>query len=222
MWFSETTPREPPAAQPGRAQPGERRGLRARLRRGQPARQRLAAALLQRAGRRHRHPAQSRRCELPLVPSHLRVRPALPVRPRGRRGPLDPVRARHDTCPASTTWPATACCPGARWPSCAASAPSPHAAGRRRAWPPGRCGRLGVRLPPELLDLLRYGRGVDNRRLKRGRVPLPVHLGRRGQGVRRGATGCARPSASTTPAYRYERDVEQFFRHSPAVVRDGS
>ncbi len=22
--------------------------------------------------------------------------------------------------------------------------------------------------------------------------------------------------------YRYERDVEQFFRHSPAVVRDGS
>ena len=25
---------------------------------------------------------------------------------------------------------------------------------------------------------------------------------------------------STQPAYRYERDVEQFFRHSPAVVRD--
>jgi UDP-glucose 4-epimerase len=28
-------------------------------------------------------------------------------------------------------------------------------------------GRLGVDLPPELLDLLRYGRGVDNGRLKR-------------------------------------------------------
>ena len=26
---------------------------------------------------------------------------------------------------------------------------------------------------------------------------------------------------SHTPTYRYERDVEQFFRHSPAVVRDG-
>jgi len=26
---------------------------------------------------------------------------------------------------------------------------------------------------------------------------------------------------STEPTYRYERDVEQFFRHSPAVVRDG-
>jgi UDP-glucose 4-epimerase len=23
-----------------------------------------------------------------------------------------------------------------------------------------------------------------------------------------------------TPTYRYERDVEQFFRHSPAVVRE--
>ena len=27
--------------------------------------------------------------------------------------------------------------------------------------------RLGLDLPPELLDLLRHGRGVDNRRLKR-------------------------------------------------------
>ena len=25
---------------------------------------------------------------------------------------------------------------------------------------------------------------------------------------------------TTTPTYRYERDVEQFFRHSPAVVRE--
>ena len=30
-------------------------------------------------------------------------------------------------------------------------------------WP---LNRIGVPLPPELLDLLRYGRGVDNRRLK--------------------------------------------------------
>jgi len=25
---------------------------------------------------------------------------------------------------------------------------------------------------------------------------------------------------STEPSYHYERDVEQFFRHSPAVIRD--
>ena len=30
-----------------------------------------------------------------------------------------------------------------------------------------------------------------------------------------------RTVGSTDAGYRYERDVEQFFRHSPAVVRDG-
>ncbi len=29
-----------------------------------------------------------------------------------------------------------------------------------------------------------------------------------------------RTVGNDAPAYRYERDVEQFFRHSPAVVRD--
>ena len=29
-----------------------------------------------------------------------------------------------------------------------------------------RCGRFGVDLPPELIELLKYGRGIDNRRLK--------------------------------------------------------
>ena len=33
--------------------------------------------------------------------------------------------------------------------------------------------------------------------------------------------GCGARSAPPSPSYRYERDVEQFFRHSPAVVRDG-
>jgi hypothetical protein len=27
-------------------------------------------------------------------------------------------------------------------------------------------------------------------------------------------------AGSTEAAYQYERDVEQFFRHSPAVIRD--
>jgi UDP-glucose 4-epimerase len=78
---------------------------------------------------------------------------------------------------------------------------------------------IGVDLPPELLDLLRYGRGADNRRLKRagfnyrytsaGAVQSFAEASRL-----RGAVGDSRP------AYRYERDVEAFFRHSPAVVRD--
>jgi UDP-glucose 4-epimerase len=79
--------------------------------------------------------------------------------------------------------------------------------------------RIGVDLPPELLALLKYGRGVDNRRFKRagfryqytsaGTVRSLVEALRL-----RGAVG------DHTPAYTYERDVEQFFRHSPAVVRE--
>ena len=78
----------------------------------------------------------------------------------------------------------------------------------------------GVDLPPELLDLLRYGRGVDNRRLKRGRLRLPLHVGRHRRRLRGGAAPPPDASAASETAYQYERDVEQFFRHSPAVVRD--
>ena len=78
--------------------------------------------------------------------------------------------------------------------------------------------RFGVELPPELIDLLRYGRGVDNRRLKRN-----------GFDYRFTSAGTVadfvealriRRTIGDEPGYQYERDVEQFFRHSPAVVRD--
>ena len=79
--------------------------------------------------------------------------------------------------------------------------------------------RLGLELSPELIDLLTYGRGADNRRLKAagftyghtsaGAVQAFVEA----QRLRR-AVGAPQP-------YRYEQDVEQFFRRSPAVVRDG-
>jgi len=84
-------------------------------------------------------------------------------------------------------------------------------------WP---LNRIGVPLPPELLDLLRFGRGLDNRRLKEagfrydytsaGAVKAFIESVRLRQTI-----------GSTAPHYTYERDVEQFFRHSPAVVRDG-
>ncbi|HPU40533.1 MAG TPA: hypothetical protein PLS63_13255, partial [Microthrixaceae bacterium] len=80
--------------------------------------------------------------------------------------------------------------------------------------------RLGVvDLPEEYRALLRYGRGVDNRRLK--------DLGFRyeftsAEAVRAfiEAVRLRRTVGDSAPVYRYERDVEQFFRHSPAVVRD--
>lgn len=81
--------------------------------------------------------------------------------------------------------------------------------------------RLGVDLPPELLDLLRYGRGVDNRQLKRagfnyeytsaGAVEAFVQNARLRDVV-----------GSTSPTYEYQEDVERFFRHSPAVLRNPS
>jgi len=80
--------------------------------------------------------------------------------------------------------------------------------------------RLGVvDLPDEYLQLLTYGRGVDNRRLKATGFDYDYTSA---EAVKafiessrlRGAVGTARST------YRYERDVEQFFRHSPAVIRD--
>ena len=78
--------------------------------------------------------------------------------------------------------------------------------------------RLGVDMPKELIELLTYGRGVDNRRLKEAGFTFrhtsvsAVHAYAEAARLRH-TVGYRVP-------YRYERDVEQFFRHSPAVVRD--
>jgi UDP-glucose 4-epimerase len=73
-------------------------------------------------------------------------------------------------------------------------------------------------LPPEALQLLRFGRSIDNTRFKRaGFVYSYTSAGTVeafAQGLRlAGSVGDKHPS------YRYEREVEDFFRHSPAVVR---
>jgi UDP-glucose 4-epimerase len=76
--------------------------------------------------------------------------------------------------------------------------------------------RVGVRIPPEALAQLRFGRGVDNRRFKAAGfryqyttreavIKLGEHL--RLHPVVRGAR----------EPYRYEREVEEFLRWSPHV-----
>jgi UDP-glucose 4-epimerase len=76
--------------------------------------------------------------------------------------------------------------------------------------------RVGIRIPPEALAQLRFGRGVDNRRLKAAGfhyqhtsreavLKLGEHL--RLHPVLRGAQ----------EPYRYEREVEEFLRWSPHV-----
>ncbi len=80
--------------------------------------------------------------------------------------------------------------------------------------------RFGVDIPPELLDLLRYGRGIDNRRLKEAGFSYSyTTAGAAAAFVE--AVRLRKTVGSQEAEYRYEEDVEQFFRHSPAVVRDG-
>ena len=74
-------------------------------------------------------------------------------------------------------------------------------------------------LPPEVLSLLRYGRAVDNSPFKRTGFRYGYSTAGTIDAFARslrleGAVG------SNSPSYRYERDVETFFRHSPAVVRE--
>ncbi len=78
--------------------------------------------------------------------------------------------------------------------------------------------RLGLELPPELLDVLRYGRGADNRRLKR--TGFEYRYTSAGAVVDFVEALRIRRTVGDPKGYQYERDVEQFFRHSPAVVRE--
>lgn len=76
-----------------------------------------------------------------------------------------------------------------------------------------------VKVPPEALDLLRFGRGMDNRKLKRAgfeyRHTTAGALQRFVENLR-----LRRTIGTREPAYKYQGDVEAFFRHSPAIVRD--
>ena len=80
--------------------------------------------------------------------------------------------------------------------------------------------RLGlVKVPPEALDLLRFGRGMDNRKLKRAgfeyRYTTAGALHHFIENLR-----LRRIVGTPETTYRYQGDVEAFFRHSPAIVRD--
>jgi UDP-glucose 4-epimerase len=71
-------------------------------------------------------------------------------------------------------------------------------------------------LPPELGDLLRYGRGVDTRRFATtGFAYRATSAGAVQSFIR--AKRLRRATGRTPASYTYESDVEQFFRHSPSV-----
>lgn len=84
-------------------------------------------------------------------------------------------------------------------------------------WPLKRSGL--IELPEEYLRLLRYGRGADNRKLTEAGFRYDYSSVAAVRAFVE-ATRLRRTVGSHEPEYRYERDVEQFFRHSPAVIRD--
>ncbi len=153
------------------------------------------------------------------APLHRRLRPAGPVRRGGRRGPGPRVRHRATGSPACSTWPATGKLPWSEVASIGGAhllplPPFGPAAVRRPARPAGR-----GPVPPRDGGLapLRAGRG--HLAAARGRVRVPLHQRRGRARASPGPTTCAGPRGRPPPEYRYEQDVEQFFRHSPAVVR---
>jgi UDP-glucose 4-epimerase len=79
--------------------------------------------------------------------------------------------------------------------------------------------RLGlVDLPPELIEVLKYGRGLDNRRFKAAGFTYSYTTAGAVEAFAQGLR-LKRTVGSRDLGYRYEEDVEQFFRHSPAVRR---
>jgi UDP-glucose 4-epimerase len=76
--------------------------------------------------------------------------------------------------------------------------------------------RLGVPVPVETLLLLRFGRGLDNRRLKA--AGYSYRYTSREAVLKLRAQQRLRPLLGPGgDAYRYEREVEEFLRRSPAV-----
>jgi UDP-glucose 4-epimerase len=87
----------------------------------------------------------------------------------------------------------------------------------------GLARRLGVQIPSEMLNQLRFGRGVDNRRLKAAGFEYG-HTSREAV-IQLGEHLRLHPLLrSAAEPYRYEREVEEFLRWSPNVrnsrVRD--
>ena len=76
--------------------------------------------------------------------------------------------------------------------------------------------RFGLNIPPEMLNLLRFGRGVDNRRLKA--LGFEYGYTSREAVLKLGEHLRLHPLLrNNVEPYRYEREVEEFLRWSPNV-----
>ncbi|HKH16528.1 MAG TPA: NAD-dependent epimerase/dehydratase family protein [Solirubrobacteraceae bacterium] len=79
--------------------------------------------------------------------------------------------------------------------------------------------RVGVRIPPEMLQQLRYGRALDNRRLKTAGYSFRATSRETVQAFAQYLRTRGLRTAEGE-GYQYEREVEEFLRWSPAVRGD--
>ena len=80
---------------------------------------------------------------------------------------------------------------------------------------------IGLRIPEEVRRQLRYGRGLDNRKLKQSGYRFSLTTRETIQAF--AAALRLKPLRESGEApYRYEREVEEFLRWSPSVRRDES
>jgi UDP-glucose 4-epimerase len=79
--------------------------------------------------------------------------------------------------------------------------------------------RAGVAIPPELLQQLRFGRAVDNRRLKATGYRYAFTTRETVMRLREHQRIAPLMGNRNGEGYRYEREVEEFLRRSPSVVR---
>jgi len=79
-------------------------------------------------------------------------------------------------------------------------------------------GLAGLRIPEEVRGQLRYGRGLDNRRLKQAGYRFQLTSREAVQAFAE-ALRLAPLRESAGAPYRYEREVEEFLRWSPSVRR---
>jgi UDP-glucose 4-epimerase len=77
--------------------------------------------------------------------------------------------------------------------------------------------RLGLRIPPEMLNQMRFGRALDNRRLKASGFAYRYTTRETVMALAEAMRLLPILRGSREP-YRYERDVEEFLRWSPYVT----
>ena len=158
---------------------------------------------------------------LPVDPRDPRLRPALPVHPRGRHRRRARARGAPTTCPASTTPPATACSCSRRSPRCSGKPLAP-------LLPPWGTGLAAARAARASASSCRPRRcsascasaaGSTTASSRPPAAARPHDARDRARPSREHLRVAPASGRSAGASYRYEREVEEFLRCSPSVRR---